>query len=59
MHFNLNHSLKQPELSNADCEVVETKILISFELINDCIFQSSMNLNEIMEVYTKVEEENV
>ena len=35
VHFNLNHNLKQPELSNADCEIVETKIPISFELIND------------------------
>ena len=47
VHFNLNHSLKQPELSNANCEIVETKIPISSELINDCIFQSSMNENEM------------
>ena len=38
VHFNLNHSLKQPELSNADYEIVETKIPISSELINDYIF---------------------
>ena len=38
VHFNLNHSLKQPKLINADCEIVETKIPISFELINDCNF---------------------
>ena len=38
VHFNLNHSLKQPELSNADCEIVETKTPISSELINNCIF---------------------
>ena len=38
VHFNLNHSLKQLELSNADCEIVETKIPISFELINYCNF---------------------
>ena len=25
VHFNLNHSLKQPELSSADCEIVENK----------------------------------
>ena len=43
MHFNLNHSLKQ----YADCEIVETKILISSELINDCNFQSSINENEM------------
>ena len=45
--FNLNHSLKHPELSNVDCEIVETKTPISFELINNCIFQSSMNENEM------------
>ena len=39
MHFNLNHSLKQPELSNADCEIVETNIPISSEVINDCNFK--------------------
>ena len=47
VHFNVNHNLKQPELSNAYCEIVETKIPISSELINDCIFPSSMNENEI------------
>ena len=40
VHFNLNHSLKQPELINDECEIVETKIPISYELINDCNFQS-------------------
>ena len=29
VHLNRNHSLKQPEFSCADCEIVETKILIS------------------------------
>ena len=47
MHFNLNHSLKQPELSNFDCEIVEIKTPISSELINNCVFQSSMNENEM------------
>ena len=47
MRFNLNHSLKQSELINAECEIVQTKILISSELINDCNFQSSMNENEM------------
>ena len=46
MHFNLNHSLKQPELSSADCEIVETKIPVSSELTTDCNFQNSMNENE-------------
>ena len=45
VHFNLNHYLKQPKLINVDCEIVETKIPISSELINDCNFQSSMNEN--------------
>ena len=43
----INHSLKQPEFINDDFEIVETKILISSELINDCNFQSSMNENEM------------
>ena len=47
VHFNLNHSLKQPELSSADCEIVETKILVSFELATACNFQNSMNENEM------------
>ena len=47
VHFNLNHSLKQPELSNVDYEIVETKIPISSKLINDCNFQSSKNENEM------------
>ena len=47
VHFNLNHSLKQPELSSADCEIVETKIPVSFELTTNCNFQNSMNENEM------------
>ena len=47
VHFNLNHSLKQPELTNDDCEIVETKIPISSKLINECIYQNSMNENEM------------
>ena len=47
MHFNLSHSLKQPEFINADCEIVETKSLISSKLINDCNFKSLMNENEM------------
>ena len=38
VHFNLNHNLKQPELSSADCEIVETKIPISSELATSCNF---------------------
>ena len=47
MHFNLNQSLKQPKFGNANCKIVETKVLINSELINDCKIQSSMNENEI------------
>ena len=47
VHFNLNHSLKQSELNNAECEIVETKISISSKMINDYNFQSSMNENEM------------
>ena len=36
MHFNLNHSLKQPEFDNVDCKIIETKVSISSELINEC-----------------------
>ena len=38
VHFNLNHSLKHPELSSADYEIVETKIPISSELTIACNF---------------------
>ena len=38
MHFNLNDSLKQPELRSADCESVETKIPVIYELTIDCNF---------------------
>ena len=38
VHFNLNDSLKQPELRSSDCEFVETKIPVSFELTIDCNF---------------------
>ena len=47
MHFNLNQSLKQPELSSAECEIVETKIPVSSELATGCNFQNSMNENEM------------
>ena len=47
VHFNLNQSLKQLEFDNIDYEIVETKVPISFELINGCKIQSSMNENEM------------
>ena len=45
VHFNLNHSLKQPKLSSANCEIVETKILVNSELTTACNFHNSMNEN--------------
>ena len=47
VHFNLNHSLKQSKLINAEYEIVDKKIPISSELINDCNFKRSMNENEM------------
>ena len=47
VHFNLNDSLKQPELRSADCEFVEKKIPVSSELTTDCNFHNSMNENEM------------
>ena len=47
VHFNLNDSLKQPELRSAEREFVETKIPVSFELTTDCNFYNSMNENEM------------
>ena len=47
VHFNLNHSLKQPELSSVDYEIVETKIPVSSKLATTCNFQNSMNENEM------------
>ena len=46
VHFNLNHSLKQPKLNSVGCEIVETKILISYELATSN-FHNSMNENEM------------
>ena len=47
MHFDLNHSLKLPELSNAEYAIVKTKIPISSELAIACNFHNSMNENEM------------
>ena len=54
MHFNLNHSVKQPKFNNIDCKIVETKVPIISELINDCKIQSSMNENEMNFKYLDV-----
>ena len=53
VHFNLNDSLKQPELRSADCEFIETKIPVSSEMTTDCNFQNSMNENEMNFQYLK------
>ena len=45
--FKLNDSLKQPELRSTQCEFVETKIHVSYELTTDYNFQNSMNENEM------------
>ena len=47
VHFNHNHSLKQPELNGADCETVEKKNSDSSELATAFNFQNSMNENEM------------
>ena len=46
VHFNLNHSLKQPKLSDAECEIIEMKIPNCSEMMKDCNFHNSMNENE-------------
>ena len=39
VHFNLNHSFKQPEFDNVDYKIVEMKVPINSELINDCMIR--------------------
>ena len=46
VHFNLNQSLKQLKLSDAEYEILELKIPNCSEMIKDCNFQNSMNENE-------------
>ena len=46
VHFNLNYSLKQPKLSDAEYEIVEMKIPNCSEMMKDCNFQNSMNENK-------------
>ena len=55
VHFNLNHTLKQQEFDNVDCKFVETKVPISFELINDCKIKNLMNESEMNFQYLDVE----
>ena len=46
VHFNLNHSLKKPKLSDVECEIVERKIPNYPKLMKDYNFQNSINKNE-------------
>ena len=55
VHFNLNHILKQPEFDTIYCKIVETRVPISSELINDCKIQSSINEKEMNFQYLDVE----
>ena len=45
VHFNLNQSLKQPDFEKAKCKNVEKVVPNSFEPIDDCKNQDSMNEN--------------
>ena len=45
--------MKQPEIDNADCKIVETIVLINSELKYDCKIQSSMTENEMNFQYLK------
>ena len=45
VHFNLNQSLKQPNFEKAECKNVEKVVPISYDLIDDCKNQDSMNEN--------------
>ena len=54
MYFNLKHNLKQLEFDNVDCKIIETKVPISSELINDCMLHNSMNENEMNFQYLDV-----
>ena len=46
--------MKQPKFDNVDCNIVETKVPISSELINECKIQNSMNENEMNFQYLDV-----
>ena len=45
VHFNLNQSLKQPDFEKAEYKSCENVVPISYELIDDCKNQYSMNEN--------------
>ena len=54
VQFNLNHNSKQPEFDTIDCKIVETKVPISFELINNYKIQSSMKEKDMNFQYLDV-----
>ena len=43
VHFNLNHSFKQPDFEKAECKSYENVVPISSQLNDDCKNQDSMN----------------
>ena len=43
VHFNLNKILKQPDFEQVECKIIEKVVPISYELIDDCKNQDSMN----------------
>ena len=45
VHFNLDQSLGRPDFEKAECKNVEKVVPISYELIDDCNNQDSMNEN--------------
>ena len=45
VHFNFNQSLKQPDFEKVGYKNVEKAVPISYELIDDCKNQDSMNEN--------------
>ena len=53
VHFNLNQSLKHLDFEKAECKNVEKVVPISYELIDDCKNQNSMNENMMNLQYIK------
>ena len=45
MHFNLNQSLKQLDVDNAECKNVEQVVPINSKQIYDCKFSNAINEN--------------
>ena len=47
VHFNLDKSLTQPDVDAGNCNAVDNRSSISFDLISDCNLQHSINENEM------------